>query len=46
MIGAQSVWQSIGHTVKPAVYWTIALVGFVFAAYRSWNDRFRSNWIN
>ena len=40
MIGALSVWQSIGHTVKPAVYWTIAVVGFVFAAYRAWNDQY------
>ena len=42
MIGALSVRQSIGHTVKPAVYCTIALVCFVFAARRAWNDQLRT----
>ena len=42
MIGALSVWQSIGYIVKSAVYSTIALVGFVFAAYRARNDQLRT----
>ncbi len=36
LIGALSIWQGLGHAVRPAVYWAVALGGFVVACYRAW----------
>lgn len=41
IIGALSIWQSTGHTVRPTVYWAIALIGLLFATYRAWNDQYQ-----
>jgi len=39
IIGALSIWQGIGHTVKPWAYWTVAITGLFIAFFRAWNDQ-------
>lgn len=38
LIGILGIWQSTGHKVPPSVYWAIAVLGLVPAAYRAWRD--------
>jgi hypothetical protein len=40
IIGALGIWQSTGHIVNPRVYWAIALLGLIFATYRTWDDQY------
>jgi hypothetical protein len=42
LIGVLGIWQSTGHTVPAAVYWTIAIVGFLIAAYKAWEVEYQS----
>lgn len=37
-IGALSVWQNTGHSVRPLVYWAVAFVTLFIAFFRAWND--------
>jgi hypothetical protein len=39
IIGLLGFWQSTGHYVPPAVYWAIALLGFISATYHAWRDQ-------
>jgi hypothetical protein len=36
IIGLLGIWQGLGHTLPPAVYWVVGLCGLVVAAYRAW----------
>jgi hypothetical protein len=39
LIGALGTWQSTGHTVKPWVYWLVAIVALFVAFFRAWKDK-------
>src|ERR1700686_2502705 len=40
VIGILGTWQGTGHPVKPWAYWTVALVGFLVAAFQAWNEQY------
>ena len=39
LIGILSIWQSTGHTVRPWVYSSIAIVALFVGFFRAWNDK-------
>lgn len=39
IIGGLGIWQGTGHTVPGWIYWTIALVDLLIAAFLAWRDQ-------
>jgi hypothetical protein len=39
LLGGVAIWQRIGHTVRPSVYWSIATITLFIAFVRAWNDQ-------
>ena len=35
-MGALGIWQGLGHPIWHSVYWVVALLGFLGAAFRTW----------
>lgn len=42
LIGILGIWQGVGHSVKPWVYWTIGAVGLAIAFFFSWLDEHKA----
>jgi hypothetical protein len=41
LIGGLSIWQGTGHSVRPWIYWLVALGGFTIACFKSWQEQQR-----
>jgi hypothetical protein len=37
-IGGLGIWQGLGHSVAPWVYWLVAILGLAVASFFAWND--------
>jgi len=42
VIGLLWLWQGTGHTVKPWVFWLVAVVALFIASFKAWNDQFNA----